>query len=168
VNERKLATAFFLVAESVSALLGGFPIPLALVALSLVALFVGYLRRSVNFTAIAGFLLYYPLSSAISPFLPGPFGYLVSALFLILTTEKLMLEHRLSSVLDFRHSVDEESRVLASELSRAHKIGLAWFAALAIATSCLSVVFSSFPQSAPAVVGAAILLMFAVRLYSRS
>lgn len=167
MNGRKQVALLFLGSEAFSAALAESSVGLVLVALSLVALFVGYVKRSGRTTVGAGLCLYYPLSLALSRIVSGAWSYLASATVLIVITEGLAFQYQLSSVLDSPRGVDEESRLLASALSKSHTSSLVWFTLLSSVVSSFSLVASKAPQFAPLIAAAAIALMVVTRLYAR-
>lgn len=165
-DERQLAVAYLAVAVA-AAIASSSPIGLALVASSLVALLVGYRRKSPLSTAAAGLLLYYPIAVAFGRLIPGGWGYVASSVLLIPLSERLSFEYRMSSVLRTPLGVDEESRSLAAGLSKSHGERLVWYAGAAVAMSALSLAASVFTPYWILLVAGSVLLIFALWAYSR-
>jgi hypothetical protein len=165
-DERELAVAF-LATASACAFIVHSQTGLALIAASLVALFAGYRRRSVESAAAAGILLYYPLAVATSPLIPGGWSFIASSIVLVILSERLSFEYRMARALKTPLGIDQESKVLASGLSRAHAKGLAWFVALSSGVALSAFAVSLFFAYFPLLAAASILLAIALWAYSR-
>lgn len=138
-----------------------------LVALSLVALGLGYGRRSSPSVAVAGILLYQPLAVVLTFLIPGLWSYVASALILVVLSERLSFEYQLSSVLDSPAGTDEESRVLAERLSKSHARVLIAYAIVAAGVSSLSPLASGVVFYSSVLAVASILLMLVLWTNSR-
>ncbi len=165
-DERIIATAYF-GAVIAGALASNSQATLALAAASLLSLAVGYWRKATSSTAVAGILLYYPLSLALGHFVPGAWGYIASATILIMMSEWLSFEYHISTVLEAPLGIDEESRVLATRLSVAHKAKLLTFAVLAAGVSVLSLAVSGAGPNAPLLAAGTVVLLFLLWAYMR-
>jgi len=165
-DERQMAVVYLAVAV-VAAVASSDPLGLALVALSLIALLVGYRRKISVSTAATGLLLYYPLALAFGRVTPGGWGYVASSVVLIPLSEKLSFEYRMSSAQKAPLGMDEESRSLAAGLAKSHGVKLLWYVGAAAATSALSVVASVLTSYWIILVAASVLLLFALWAYSR-
>lgn len=164
-DERQLAVAYLGV-TAVCAVAVSSQAGLALVALSLVALLVGYIRKATSSAAAAGLFLYYPLTVAFGHFIPGGWSYVAAAVLLIPLSERLSFEYYLSSALEAPLGVDEESRRLAAKLSRSHGVKLLWYTCIAGAVSALSLVAYTFTPYSYVLVAASVLLVLALWWYS--
>lgn len=165
VELRVLAVAY-LGAAAASAIALASVAGLALVAVSLVSLIVGYLRKAPISTAVAGLALYYPLAVVLGHVIPMEWNYVASATLLILLSEKLSFEYRLSTSMQVPLGVDEESRMLAARLSSAHSVKLLWFASAAVAVSAASILASVFSPYIPVLITACVLLVLALWVYT--
>ena len=166
MDQRTFAVAFF-VAALLASIFVTTQAALALVAVSLGALLLGYRRKATYSPAVSAFFLYYPLAAALARFVPGPWGFVAAGGALILLSEKLSFEYHVSSSLEGPLGMDEESRELMGSLSKTHGARLAWFALLCTIVSLLASVASSYAPYLQLLAGAAVLLVFALWGYSR-
>jgi len=165
-DERQMAILYLAVAV-VAAVASSDPLGLALVALSLVALLVGYKRKILLSAAATGLLLYYPLALAFGRVIPGGWGFVASSVVLIPLSERLSFEYRRSSAQKAPLGMDEESRALAAGLAKSHGVKLAWYAGAAASISALSVVASALAPYWVVLVASSVLLLFALWAYGR-
>jgi hypothetical protein len=166
MTERQVAVVYLVVTVGAAGA-SNFPIGLALVVSSLVALLVGYSRRIPLSAAAAGLLLYYPLALAFGRLAPGAWGYLASSVVLIPLSERLSFEYRMSSAQKAPLGMDEESRSLAAGLAKTHGEKLVWYVGAAAATSTLSLVVSALTPYWVLLVTGSVLLLFALWAYGR-
>ncbi len=165
-DERQMAVIYLAVAI-VAAVASGDPLGLALVALSLVALLVGY-RGKISLSAAAtGLLLYYPLGLAFGRALPGGWAFVASSVVLIPLSERLGFEYRRSLAQKAPLGMDEESRSLAAGLAKSHGVKLVWYVGAATAMSALSVAASALTPYWVVLVVGSVLLLFALWAYGR-
>jgi len=143
------------------------PLELALVAMSITALFIGYSRRIPMSTAAAGLLLYYPLALAFGHLAPGGWAYVASAVVLIPLSERLSFEYRMSVAQRAPRGMDEESRALSDGLSRSHGVRLFWFVGAAAAVAALSLAVSALANYWVLLVAGSVMLLFALWWYGR-
>lgn len=165
-DERQPAVVYLAVAIA-SAFTVNSPAGLALVALSLVALLVGYRRRWTSSTAAAGLFMYYPCAVLFGHVIPGLWSYAASAILLIPLSETLSFEYQMSSALEAPLGIDEGSRQLASRLKKSHGVKLFWYVGVAFAVSTASLLASAFTRYSPLLAAASVLLFFALWAYAR-
>lgn len=164
-DERQLVVAYLGVAIA-SAVSVTSSAGLTLVALSLIAILVGFWRKAAPSAAVAGVFLYYPLAVAFGHFMPAAWNYIASATLVIILSERLSFEYSVSSILDTPLGVDEESRSQAASLSKAHGLRLLWFAGAALGVAALSLFASAFTPFFPLLTTASVALVLVLWVYT--
>jgi hypothetical protein len=137
-----------------------------MVAACLASLLVGFLRRRLVPTLLAGLLLYPALAVALTKVFPATWSYLASGLFVIVICERMTFEYDLSAVLESATGIDTEARSLASEVSRAHTRKMSLYVALAALVIAGSAAASAFTVYASELIAAAMLLMLVILVYA--
>jgi hypothetical protein len=167
MTDERYPAVVFLAVAIVSAFTVNSPAGLALVALSLVALLVGYRRRWTPSTAVAGLFMYYPCADLFGRVIPGEWGYVASAILLIPLSERLSFEYQMSSALEAPRGIDEGSGQLASRLKKSHGMKLFWYVGVAFAVSTASLLASALTRYSPILAAISVLLFFALWTYTR-
>lgn len=155
-----------LLAAAAAAAVSWNPLASVMVAACAASLLVGFVRKKVLPTLLAGLLLYPPLALALTRVLPATWSYLATGLFVIVICERATFEYEVSTVLGSPTGIDAEARSLASEVSKAHARKMYLYVALAALVIAGSAVASAFTVYAPELVAAAMLLMVAVFVYA--
>jgi hypothetical protein len=160
----RLAVLLLCTGASVAAILWN-PLATVMVSLSTVALLVGFRWKRGLPTWLAGWLLYLPLAVALTTILPVSWSYLLSGLFVIVSSERLVFEYEASVVLESRTGVDAEAKSLVSELSRAHGKRIFAYIGVAAVVMITSSAISGMTYYASELIAATLFVVLIIVLY---